>query len=130
MGPHDDAMNEDATRHELAERRTRRSKRRTLLAKERTFAAWVRTGLSAVAVGLGAAQLLTNLEPRWLVVAASSVLVFAGLMALGFGFWSFRDTIDELRDRGVHGVPPGLVAAFTALLVLAGVAGLVLVVTN
>jgi putative membrane protein len=94
-----------------------------VLAKERTFAAWVRTGLSAVAVGFGGARLLTDLEPQALVLASSLMLVVGGIMAIVFGFWSFRDTLAELGEGGFS---LWLIGTFTLLLVLASVALLVL----
>jgi uncharacterized membrane protein YidH (DUF202 family) len=90
----------------------------------------VRTGLSAVAVGFAAAQLLTNLEPQALVLAASVTLVLVGILAIGFGFWSFRETLAELDRGGVRGIPLGLIALLSLLLVLASLGVLVLMVIN
>ncbi len=108
----------------------RAARRRTLLAKERTFAAWVRTGLAAVAVGFGAARLLDDVEPQWLVLVASITLITAGIMCLGFGFWSFRATLRELASEDVHGMSIRLVGLFTLMLVFAAAVGLVLVLMN
>lgn len=97
-----------------------------MLAKERTFAAWVRTGLSAVAVGFAGGRLLTDLEPQALVLASSLMLVVGGIMAIVFGFLSFRETLTELGDDGVRGLSIWLIGTFTGLLVLASAALLVL----
>lgn len=101
-----------------------------MLAKERTFAAWVRTGLSAVAVGFAGARLLTDLEPQALVLGGSLMLIVGGIMAIGFGFWSFRDTLAELGEGGARGFSIWLIGTFTLLLVLASLALLVLIFLN
>ncbi len=118
------------SKQELAEDRTEWARRRTLLAKERTFAGWVRTALSAIAVGFAGARLLTDLEPQWLVMTASAALIVLGVGALGFGFWSYRQTLRELERQGVRGLPLWLISAFTLLLVAAATAALVLVFVN
>jgi putative membrane protein len=123
-------MGEGASKQELAEDRTDWAHRRTLLAKERTFAAWLRTGLSAVAVGFGAARLLTDLEPQWLVMAASLTLIAVGLAALLLGFFSYRATLRELAEEGVRGVPVWLIGSFVALLALVAVAAAALLFLN
>ena len=118
------------TKRDLAEDRTEWAHRRTLLAKERTFAGWVRTGLAAIAVGFGAAQLLVDLEPRWLVLSASMALVVLGASAIGMGFWSYRETLRRLEREGVRGMPMWLIGTFTVLLVLTAIAGMALIVLN
>ncbi len=112
---------------ELAEERTEWANRRTLLAKERTYAGWVRTSLSAIAVGFAAARLLPDLEPRWLVSAASLALISLGVGALGTGFWSYRQTLRELEQQGVRGLPLWVTAGFTLLLAAVAAAAMVLV---
>jgi putative membrane protein len=124
------ATNPDPTAHDLAEDRTAWARRRTLLAKERTFSGWVRTGLSAIAVGFGAARLLGDLEPQWLVLAAGAALIVIGVGALGIGFWSYRATLRELEREGIRGLPTWLVGALTAGLVVVALAGLALVYLN
>lgn len=120
----------DESQHELAEDRTSWAHERTLLAKERTFSAWVRTGLAAMAAGLGAAQLLTDAEPRWLVMVLGAMLVVAGGVSLGVGFWSYRKTLRALEAEGVRGVPAWLLSLLTAAFVLAACLALVLVIVN
>jgi putative membrane protein len=114
-------------RASLAEDRTEWAERRTLLSKERTFAAWIRTGLAAIAVGFGAAQLLVDVEPRALVLGASLLLVSAGIMAVGIGAWSFRDTLRALERSSVRGIPLAVIGIFTAMIVVVGLIAFVLV---
>jgi putative membrane protein len=90
----------------------------------------MRTGLSSVAVGLGAARLLTDLEPQWLVRAGSLTLVVVGMMAVAFGFWSFRETLLELGEEGVRGIPIWIIGLFTGLLLAAAGSGLFLISVN
>ncbi len=108
-------------RQDLAEERTDWAQERTLLAKQRTFAAWLRTGMAAVAVGIAAAELLGEVQPRWVVLTASGILVAAGAAIFVMGFVGYRDTFRKLREEGAVGFSPWLVGAVTgALLVAAG----------
>jgi putative membrane protein len=111
-------------RQDLAEERTDWAKERTLLAKQRTFTAWLRTGMAAVAVGVAAAELLGEVQPRWVVLTASATLVAAGAVIFVMGFAGYRDTFRKLRDEGVVGFSPWLVGAVTAAMLVA--AGLLL----
>jgi putative membrane protein len=110
-----------ASKRELARERTDWAMERTLLAKQRTFGAWLRTGLASVAVGFGAAQLLGDLEPQWLVKAAAALLVLAGAVIFVIGFTGYRDTFRKLQKEGVQGFSPWIIGAVTlAMLVGAG----------
>jgi putative membrane protein len=112
------------TKQELAEERTDWAMERTLLAKQRTFAAWLRTGLASTAVGFGAAQLLGDLEPQWVVKTASALLVLAGAAIFVLGLVGYSDTFRKLRKDGVKGFHPWIVGAVTAAMLLG--AGLLL----
>jgi putative membrane protein len=118
------------TRSDLAEDRTQWAHRRTLLAKERTFAAWVRTGLAVIAVGFGVTRLLREFEPRWLVMAIGAFLILNGIIILGLGYWSYREAFRELEQEGVRGLPMWLIGGLALMLMLAGVAGLILLLPN
>lgn len=108
-----------APRQELAETRTDWAKERTLLAKQRTFGAWLRTGLASAGGGVAAAEFLGELEPRWAVVTASVLLVTAGAVIFVIGYRGYRDTFRKLRDEGVQGIPPGIIAGVTFAMLLA-----------
>jgi len=118
MGESADAEEQSASRRELAEDRTDWAQERTLLAKQRTFAAWLRTGLASVAVGFGAAELLGDLEPRWVVKAASSLLVLAGAVIFVIGFTGYSSTFRKLQREGVQGVSPWIIGAVTLAMLL------------
>jgi putative membrane protein len=105
-------------RRALAEDRTDWARERTLLAKQRTFAAWLRTGLAAVAVGFGAAELLGDLEPAWLVKVASTLIIVAGGVIFVIGFLGYRDTFGKLKEEGVAGLPPWVIGAVTLAMLL------------
>jgi putative membrane protein len=112
------------SKQELAEERTDWAMERTLLAKQRTFGAWLRTGLATLAVGFGAAKLLGDLEPRWLVKAAAALLVTAGAAIFAMGFTGYRDTFQKLNREGVQGFSPWIIGAITLAMLFA--AGLLL----
>jgi putative membrane protein len=117
------------SRTELAEDRTDWAMERTLLAKQRTFGAWLRTGLASVAVGFGAAELLGDLEPQWLVKAAAAMLIVAGATIFAIGFLSYGDTFRKLRNEGIQGFSPWIIGAVTFAM-LVGAALLLLTVLS
>lgn len=117
------------SKQELAENRTDWAKERTLLAKQRTFGAWLRTGLASLAVGFGAAQLLGDLDPRWVVKAASTLLVLAGAVIFVIGFTGYSSTFRKLQREGVQGVSPWIIGALT-LAMLGGAALLLFAVLS
>lgn len=98
------------------------------MAEERTFSAWIRTSLASMALGFGVARLLAELEPMWLVTSLGAFLILLGVLALGFGFESYRRSLRLLDLAGDAFVPVWLAAAFVSLYALAGAAGIVLVV--
>jgi putative membrane protein len=102
----------------LAEERTDWAKERTLLAKQRTFAAWLRTGLASAGGGFAAAEFLGELQPRWVVVTASVMLVVAGAVIFVVGFLGYRDTFRKLQDEGVEGIPPWIIGGVTLTMLL------------
>ena len=114
-------------RNDLAERRTDWAKERTLLAKQRTFGAWLRNGLAAIAVGFGVAELLGDLEPRWLVQLAAALLILAGGAMHVVGFVEYRKTFLKLREEGVQGVSPWIIGGVTGGLLLCAAILLVVV---
>jgi putative membrane protein len=111
-------MESDQPKQQLAEERTDWAQERTLLAKQRTFAAWLRTGLASAGGGFAAAEFLGELQPRWVVLTASSLLVAAGAVIFVIGFVGYRDTFRKLREEGAHGVPPWIVAGVTLAMLL------------
>lgn len=114
-------------REDLAEQRTDWAKERTLLAKQRTFGAWLRNGLAALAVGFGVAELLGDLEPRWLVQLAAALLIVAGGAMHVLGFVEYRKTFLKLREEGVQGVSPWIIGGVTGGLLLCAAILLVVV---
>jgi putative membrane protein len=120
----------DGDREELAEQRTGWAKERTLLAKERTFAAWLRTGLASMAVGFGVAELLGELGPPWLASGIGVALILAGAALVVIGFVNYRRALDRLEQHGIRGLPVWAIGAVALILILAGLAGVVLVVTR
>lgn len=94
---------EGGTRARLAEERTDWALERTLLAKQRTFGAWMRTGMASVVLGVGAARLLTDLGPAWVLQGASGLLLAVGMATFWFGFQGYRRVFRKLSDEGVRG---------------------------
>lgn len=117
----------DGDRDEEGEQRTEWALERTLLAKERTFAAWLRTGLAAFAVGFGVARLLGDTGPPWLARVIGVGLIMAGIAIVLIGFLNYRRALDCLKRHDVRGLPTWALAALSAVLILIGVAGTVLV---
>jgi putative membrane protein len=105
-------------RTDWAEERTDWAKERTLLAKQRTFAAWLRTGLTSAAVGFGVAEFLGELEPRWVVMTASALLVIAGAVIFVIGFLGYRETFRKLQEEGVQGIHPWIIGGVTSAMLL------------
>jgi putative membrane protein len=109
---------EKGSKQELAEERTDWAKERTLLAKQRTFAAWLRTGLASAGGGFAAAEFLGELEPRWMVLTASVLLVLSGGVIFVIGYFGYRDTFRKLRNEGVQGLHPWAIAGVTFTMLL------------
>jgi len=119
----------DEPKQEMAKERTDWALERTLLAKQRNFGAWLRTGLAAVAVGFGAAELLGDLEPRWAVRTAASLLVLAGAAAFVLGYFEYRGTFRKLEAEGLKGFSPWIITAITGAM-LTGAALLLFAVVS
>jgi putative membrane protein len=108
-----------------ADRRTELAANRTVFAAERTYAAWVRTGLFALASGLGAKVALGGVVPEWMIVANGSVLVL-------FSAFCFVVAVLHPLQPGpppprpdVRGVPPLVLVAVNAFLILVSLASLI-----
>ena len=122
-------------RSELAEQRTEWSNVRTLLAKERTFSAWLRTGLAALLAGLAAIRLLGRRliggggegEGTLWATLLGIVLVVTSMAIFMVGFWSYRETLQELEGEGIRGIPTWILGGITAVLMVGSLVGLVLV---
>jgi putative membrane protein len=102
----------------LAEDRTDWAMERTLLAKQRTFTAWLRTGMAAVAVGFGAARLLGEFSPTWMIQAGSALLVVAGAAIFVLGYRGYRTTFEKLAREGVTGISTLMIASVTGALLI------------
>jgi putative membrane protein len=117
-GEYEDSAPSKGPKHELAEERTDWAKERTLLAKQRTFAAWLRTGLAAAGGGFAAAEFLGEIEPQWMVITASALLVLAGAVIFVIAFLGYRDTFRKLQHEGVAGIPPWVIGGVTLAMLL------------
>jgi putative membrane protein len=108
-----------------ADRRTELAADRTVFAAERTYAAWVRTGLFALASGLGAKVALAGIIPGWMIIANGSILIL-------FSAFCFVVAVLHPLQPGpppprpdVRGVPPGVLVAVDAVLILVSIASLI-----
>jgi putative membrane protein len=119
-------MGRDTARMEVkADRRTELAADRTLFAAERTYAAWVRTGLVALASGVGAKSLLEPVLGHWLILATGSVLVLFSAFCFGAAVWRqlYPGPPPPLPDA--RRLPPAVLIAVNAFLVLVALAVLV-----
>lgn len=115
-------------RTEWAEERRDWAHTRTLLAKERTFSAWLRTGLAILIAGFAVARFLPEDQGDSILARLVSVaLVAVGGLVLAVGYWSYRQGIRQLEAEGVRGVPRLVLVSITIVLVLATVAGVLLI---
>lgn len=101
---------------------------RTLMAEERTFSAWMRSGMAAIASAVAIVKMLPgNGDPPWLVQSLGVVLIIVGGMAFAFGFWGYRAGSRNWAAALPRAIPLWLMAAFTALLMLAAVLAMYLI---
>jgi len=107
-----------------ADRRTELAADRTVFAAERTYAAWVRTGLASLASGVGAKKLLEGVVPEWMVIATGSLLVLFSAFCFAAAVWRqvFVGAPPPVPD--VRRIPPHLLVAMNAFLVLVALAAL------
>ncbi len=94
---------------------------RFTLANERTFLAWTRTALAILAGALVIHQVATRFEPRWVLVAATSLLAVLSAVLSAGAFWQWRS--NEIAMRHSRPLPlakliPLLAAAVTILAVV------------
>lgn len=108
----------EGPKQEMAEERTDWAKERTLLAKQRTFAAWLRTGLASAGGGFVAAEFLGEVQPYWMVTAASVLLVAAGSTIFVIGYVGYRDTFRKLQKEDVQGIPPWVITGVTTAMLV------------
>src|SRR5664279_1786345 len=107
-----------------ADRRTELAGDRTVFAAERTYAAWVRTGLVALASGLGAKAVLIGVVPNWLIGLTGSILILFSAFCYGAAVW--RNLYDPKPPKpGAKRIPPALLIAINAFLILVSFAALV-----
>ncbi|WP_322937150.1 YidH family protein [Nocardioides bizhenqiangii] len=70
---------------------------RFTLANERTFLAWIRTALGLLAAGVAVVQLLPDLGPKPLRLAAGLLLASLALMLAGTSHRRWRDVDQAMR---------------------------------
>jgi putative membrane protein len=98
---------------------------RFTLANERTFLAWIRTALALLAGGVALEALSVPMHPG-LRLAASILLVVAGMIAPVAAWWSWGTTERALRagkplpSSALLVLPLSAVVAMVGLLVLGG----------
>lgn len=98
----DDTLDlDDASKNELAERRTEFAEDRTVLANERTFASWFRTGFASVAIGLGFQALFLKMEPTWVPKSIATLFL---LLAIFLFVAAERRACQVLRRLNTHDV--------------------------
>ena len=107
-----------------ADRRTELAADRTIFAAERTYAAWVRTGLASLASGIGAKKLLEGVVPEWMVISTGTLLVLFSAFCFAAAVWRqiFMGAPPPVPD--VRRIPPYLLVAMNAFLVLVALAAL------
>lgn len=98
---------------------------RFTLANERTFLAWIRTSLALIAGGVALEALAIDIAPGYRL-AASLVLIVAGLATAAFSWFSWMSTERALRlGRPLPGSAMGVILAAgvsaVGVLVLLGV---------
>lgn len=108
-----------------ADRTTQLAADRTIFAAERTYAAWVRTGLLAMASGIGANALLSELIPRWLIIATGSVLVTFSVFCFSAAIWRHLDPGIPPPLPDVPRIPPWILIAVNGFLALVALAVLI-----
>jgi putative membrane protein len=108
-----------------ADRRTELAADRTVFAAERTYAAWVRTGLFALASGLGAKIALAGIIPEWLIMANGSVLVLFSVFCFVVAVLHPLQPGPPPPKPDVRGVPPMVLVAVNAVLILVSFASLI-----
>ena len=95
--------------HDLAALRTEWASERTRLANERTLIAWLRTGLAVTAFGAVVPQLLSSVQPEWLVRFIAILFVASGSVVLYYGVRTYREMTGRLGEDQI-GMPWRLVA--------------------
>lgn len=103
---------------ELSEERTEFAEERTLLAAERTYAAWVRTGLAAAVSGLAVLRFMREDLAEWALLPVATALLLFGCFSFAAGAWRYLHIARKLTDARMPQVPPLLVIAASAVLVL------------
>lgn len=129
MREHGDGVTEEQTdeREELAEERTDWAFERTLLANDRTFSAWIRTGLTTMAAGFAVTQLLTEVQPTWLIPSLGVLFIVVGGGMIAMGYWSHRATLRRLSEEEGRKRVGWIVGAIAAALILGAGASLWLI---
>jgi putative membrane protein len=102
---------------------------RTQLAHERTYLAWWRTGLAGIAAGFGVGRVLPEVigGTNWPYVALGTVLTAAGLAAMVYGIWHYRELQAALLQDREPRTGEGFVLALAAVGIVVGAAAVVLV---
>jgi len=115
--------------HMLASEMASGEVHRTQLAHERTYLAWWRTGLAGIAAGFGVGRVLPEVigGTNWPYVALGTVLTAAGLAAMVYGIWHYRELQAALLEDREPRTGEGFVLALAAVGIVVGAAAVVLV---
>jgi putative membrane protein len=107
--------------------------RRTWLANERTWLAWLRTGLAATGLALAVGKVLPVVGKTghdWAYEALGAGYGVLGVLLVAYGFRR-RSDVEDAVARGRYRSPaPAVIALFTALSAVLGVASVVLLLAG
>ncbi|SEK17706.1 putative membrane protein [Carnobacterium iners] len=93
-------MKDEASKNDLAKKRTELAVQRTILANERTFSAWIRTGLSSVLGGLAVVKFMGDNEIyRGYILLIGILFVLIGIAIYILAFLSFKDSFKRLKKE-------------------------------
>jgi len=96
---------------------------RFTLANERTFLAWIRTALALLAGAVAVVQLLPDLGPRPVRLAAGLLLAGLSLLVAATSHRRWRQVDDVIRSGGTLARPwqPAIIAAGVSITVIVAI---------